>query len=487
MAGRAGGAEVSEGAWERLPTESAGTFFRRPGGPPTVLLIPGLGCPATDCFTAAGSSALAGRRLMVWEPPGASHTPYDRAAHGDLPALVAFLAEALGAVREGADRPVVVGHSLGGLVGFLLAEEHPWKSWPRPATLKVGATRRPWTGWRRREPTGTTAARWYPCPARASGYADAAGSTSNSSVTVYQVDVFTRRLLAGNPAGVVPDATGLTPDTMQAIAREMALSETAFVLPADGDDHDFRVRFFTPATEVPSCGHATVATGHVLHRLGRMPKHGCTLSVPAGLMRLAVAKTREGDTTVTMHQNPPAFADPLGPEDAAALYDALGASPPNASAPWALPVQWVNTGNPKIVVPVADRAMLDALNPRMDALMDIHRRHPCGGYYVFTLADPDAGVTAHARMFAPQIGIPEDPVTGNGAGPLGAYLTLHGQVTDRDGSARVRVRQGEAMDRPGTVDVAVDVRDGRPVAVAITGNARVAFQASLALPDGARG
>lgn len=306
---------------------------------------------------------------------------------------------------------------------------------------------------------------------------DSDARTAGGSITIYQVDAFTRRLLSGNPAGVVPDAGGLTADTMQAVAREMALSETAFVFPPDGDDHDFRVRFFTPTTEVPSCGHATIATGHVLDRLGRMPAGGCTLSVPAGLMGLEVGETAEGERTVTMRQNPPAFADPLPQDGARAIRNALGAPDDHE-----LPVQRVDTGNSKILVPVADRVTLDALKPRLDALDEISREHPSGGYYVFTLKDPDPGGTAHARMFAPQIGIAEDPVTGNGAGPLGAYLTLHGKVPVENGVSRITVHQGEAMGRPGTVEVAVATRRGRPAAVSITGHARIVFQAEMKLP-----
>ncbi|MHC2569813.1 PhzF family phenazine biosynthesis isomerase [Rhizobium leguminosarum] len=80
---------------------------------------------------------------------------------------------------------------------------------------------------------------------------------------IYQVDAFTTQPFKGNPAGVVPDATGLGPADMQAIARELNLSETAFVFPSEGHDHDLRVRFFTPRAEVPICGHATIATHSV--------------------------------------------------------------------------------------------------------------------------------------------------------------------------------------------------------------------------------
>ena len=97
------------------------------------------------------------------------------------------------------------------------------------------------------------------------------------SYAVYQVDAFTKEKLSGNPAGVVLDARGLTDEEMRRIARELNNSETAFILPGKPGEYDVQVRFFTPAKEVPVCGHATIASHYVRamhHRLSLCPGHG---------------------------------------------------------------------------------------------------------------------------------------------------------------------------------------------------------------------
>ncbi len=105
---------------------------------------------------------------------------------------------------------------------------------------------------------------------------------------LYQVDAFTTEKFAGNPAGVVPDASGLSDGEMEAIAREMNNSETAFILPPESSDHEVRVRFFTPTTEVPSCGHATIAAHYV--RAVEHSLDSCTVihKIGAGILPVGV-------------------------------------------------------------------------------------------------------------------------------------------------------------------------------------------------------
>ena len=130
------------------------------------------------------------------------------------------------------------------------------------------------------------------------------------SVTLFQVDAFTDKAFMGNPAGVVLDAEGLTDAEMQLLARELNNSETTFVLPPVGADHDMVVRFFTPKCEVPVGGHATIATHHILWQQGRMNgRNESRQKCGAGILRIHFEEHKEG-RMVLMDQAPPVF----GPE-----------------------------------------------------------------------------------------------------------------------------------------------------------------------------
>jgi PhzF family phenazine biosynthesis protein len=295
-------------------------------------------------------------------------------------------------------------------------------------------------------------------------------------VIVYQVDAFTRERFEGNPAGVVLDADYLTATQMQAIARELNNSETAFVLEPDAEDHDLRIRFFTPTVEVPSCGHATIAAHVVRATVLNLPPQRLSHKLGIGVLPVDIDRSLAG-YRVTMTQRQPAFRVPYGETQRDLVLGALRIT--EAEVDPRCPVQWVDTGNSKILVGVRDRGILNGLAPDMSRLREVNEVLPCGGVFVFTLADHDPDVRAHARMFAPQIGIDEDPVTGNGNGPLGAYLVAHSLI-DHDGlRVTFRSRQGEAMGRPGTVDVHVEISNGMPEAVSITGEAVIVFRAEL--------
>lgn len=300
------------------------------------------------------------------------------------------------------------------------------------------------------------------------------------SYRIYQVDAFTRTRYAGNPAGVVPDADGLSETQMQAIARELNNSETAFILRPEADDHDVRVRFFTPTTEVPVCGHATIAA-HYVRAIEGQATHGVARQLTgAGVLPVEIQPVADGDFRIWMHQRPPSFGPALSVAARRALLAALGIDEPELAKG---PVEVVSTGHAKVMVPLRDRTVLDQLAPDLVALAALSREIGCNGYHLFTLADPAPGVLAHARMFAPAIGIPEDPVTGNGNGPLGAYLVRHRLVPLVHGQTlfSCTMRQGEAMGRPGQVrvEVALEPDSLAPRAVRIGGDAVIAFRAEL--------
>ena len=122
---------------------------------------------------------------------------------------------------------------------------------------------------------------------------------------------------------------------------------------------------------------------------------------------------------------------------------------------------------------------MNSLTPDLSRLVNISRMIGCNGYFVFTFDSDDVDILTCGRMFAPAIGIPEDPVTGNANGPLGAYLVHHRILEPSNGSVTFKGKQGEAIERPGIVTVTVQVKDGKPSKVQVGGYAVVAFKTEI--------
>jgi PhzF family phenazine biosynthesis protein len=296
---------------------------------------------------------------------------------------------------------------------------------------------------------------------------------------LYQVDAFTTTALTGNPAGVVLSAQGMTDTQMLAVARELNNSETAFVLPADGPDHDVRVRFFTPTTEVPTCGHATVAAHFARAAEYGLPSGPIVQKTGGGLLqRVEILRTADR-VGIGMHQGVAAFGPNLDSDQVDRLLAALGATRSDLAGGG--PVQVVSTGHSKVLIELRRRAAVDQLHPNLTVLSALSHEVNCNGFFVFTRDTGHARLLTWARMFAPAIGIPEDPVTGNGHGPLGAYLLRHGLVSAPDGELRFTGRQGEAMRRPGEVRVTVRKRPDNEILASIAGDAVTVFRTELHL------
>lgn len=296
--------------------------------------------------------------------------------------------------------------------------------------------------------------------------------------TIYQVDSFTKQLFTGNPAGVVLEADGLTDIEMQQIAREMNNSETAFVLSPAAADHDLWIRYFTPLTEVPLCGHATIAAHYVRAVKEQISTSSLLQKTGVGILPLEIKKDQEG-YEIIMTQGDLEFSDPLRSQYRVELLAGLGLMEGDLDA--RCPVQIVSAGHSKVMIGVRARECLDSLEPDSEVLRRLSKAIGCNGYFVFTF-DSSEGHLTHGRMFAPAIGIAEDPVTGNANGPLGGYL-VHNKLVDHVdiGVFEFRGRQGEAMGRPGVVRVMVDIADGKPVRTRVAGRAVIVFETELVL------
>lgn len=219
-----------------------------------------------------------------------------------------------------------------------------------------------------------------------------------------QVDVFTQHPLEGNPLAVFVNGNGLTTERMQAIAREMNLSETTFIFSPEDSESDARVRIFTPLEELPFAGHPTIGTAYVLAE--RTGKRELRLHEDLGIIAVRV----EDDGRLFMRFPPPRIERTF--DEAAPILDALGLHE-GALLPGAA-VQVAGSGVPFLYVPLRDAAAVDA------AQLDAAAMLGAAGDYareVFVYA-PNGRNRLYSRMFAPLIGIPEDPATGGASGPL---------------------------------------------------------------------
>jgi len=288
-----------------------------------------------------------------------------------------------------------------------------------------------------------------------------------------QVDVFTDRPFGGNPLAVFPEAEGLTTKEMQRLAREMNLSETTFVLPPQASGADFKVRIFTPAAELPFAGHPVVGTHWVLAHLGRVelrePVTQVCFELGVGVLPADLYVADGRVVRVVMTQGRPTFHAVL--EDVTDLTAGLGL-PPEAIIETGLPVQVVSTGLPQMMAPVRSLAEVQALDAGQLNVAVLNRACRVVGTecaMVFTLETERPEATVHVRMFAPLLGVPEDPATGSANGALGAYLVYHQAVPITKPTTHILSEQGAEMGRPSTLYVEVDSAGDEITAVRVGG------------------
>jgi PhzF family phenazine biosynthesis protein len=295
---------------------------------------------------------------------------------------------------------------------------------------------------------------------------------------VYQVDSFTTEKFAGNPAGVVLNADGLSEKQMLSIARELNNSETAFIFAPEGSNHDLRIRYFTPTVEVPICGHATIAAHYVRAIVNQLASSTVIQKINIGILPVEIIKEEKG-YLIVMTQGKIEFSTPFTGQEYNSIVAALGLD--NEDLDQRCPIQIVSTGHSKVMIGIKSRKKLDSLRPDMIALSKLSTLIGCNGYFVFTFDSEMPGILTHGRMFAPAIGIAEDPVTGNANGPLGAYLVKHDLVKHNGSSFSFKGEQGTAIGRSGIVEVQVKIEKGAPEEVKIGGRAVILFQTTIEL------
>jgi trans-2,3-dihydro-3-hydroxyanthranilate isomerase len=287
------------------------------------------------------------------------------------------------------------------------------------------------------------------------------------------VDVFTTTPFGGNPLAVfLPESDDLPDETtMQLIAKEMNLSETTFVLPSDHPGCDVRVRIFTPKVELPMAGHPTVGTAFVLAHIGQVASPSdVTFEEGVGPIPVEVVPDAAGQITATMDQLLPTFGEIW--ENHADVAELVGLTTDDLLGDY--PLQEVSTGVPFLYIPVKDIDALGRARLRYD-LWEANYRERLHEIFLFT---PAGAQTVRSRMFAPGMGIPEDPATGAASGPLGAYLVEYGLAQP----GAILSQQGVEMGRPSEIRITIEKNDDAYSRVRVGGNSVYMGQGTLHVP-----
>ncbi len=293
---------------------------------------------------------------------------------------------------------------------------------------------------------------------------------------IYQIDSFTKEKFKGNPAGVVVNADGLTDAQMQLIARELNNSETAFLFSSEDYDCDGVIRYFTPTTEVPTCGHATIAAMYAKALEDNLAPRVLRIKTKIGILPFEIIR-ENGDYQVIMTQGEFTLGSKFDNETTQKLLTALGIDYSDLNEK--CPIQIASTGHSKVMIGIKNKKKLNELTPNLSKLADLSKEIDCNGYFVFTFDSDDKKILTNGRMFAPAIGISEDPVTGNANGPLGGYLIQNKIVDYNNGKFEFNGKQGEKMDRIGVVKVTVKIENEKPSLVQIKGCATVIFKTEM--------
>lgn len=291
-------------------------------------------------------------------------------------------------------------------------------------------------------------------------------------------------MFGGNQLAVFPDAPRLETRVMQAIARELNLSETVFVFPPDDPAHTRRLRIFTPGSELPFAGHPTVGAAFVLASIGQIPlgPSGASIVFEEGVGPVPVGiRARDGRPDfceLTAARLPEDGPEPPPLADIAA---ALSLRPDQLRADERY-ARGVSCGVPYLFVPLRDRAALAAARIDMAAWERSLARWWAPAVFLFVETGGAEGVDFRARMFAPGVGIAEDPATGSAAAAFAGYLA--GRDGPDAGTLRWVVEQGVEMGRPSRLHVTCERAGGRVSAVRVGGSSVLVSEGRLMLPVG---
>jgi len=287
------------------------------------------------------------------------------------------------------------------------------------------------------------------------------------------LDVFTNRRFAGNPLAVVLDAEGLDTGAMQAIAREFNLSETVFVLPAAQASNRARLCIFTPAAELPFAGHPTVGTAVLLGQVDGACGGEMILEEGVGDVRCRVepADAERGRAKFDL----PLLPEEIGPiRDRDGIASALGLAPHEIGFGNFVPSCW-SVGVRLALIPLRDLDLVRRCRVEGSSwkAIEVHAR----GAFVFCRETVEQGHAFHARMFAPGLGVAEDPATGAAAAAFAGVLADSAGFAD--GEHDFTIEQGYEMGRPSLIELSISIRQGKLMSAAIAGEAVLVAEGTI--------
>lgn len=267
-------------------------------------------------------------------------------------------------------------------------------------------------------------------------------------INIYQVDAFTDKIFGGNPAAVVPDARGLTDMDMQNIAMEMNLSETAFVIPIDSEN--YKLRFFTPVSEVDLCGHATIASFYTLAYKGYIPsvKNGIKKvyqQTKAGKLSVEIFFKNGEVEKVWMEQTIPEELNEIKDINPLLEYLNIKVEDIGIDENFIHP-KIISTGLADIIVPLKKKNILDSLDVDLKGLSLLSEELGVTGVHVFYLPNKDSDIV-FTRNFAPLVGINEEAATGTSNGAL-MYFLKNGEYIEKN---EIISYQGQNLNRPSKI------------------------------------
>ena len=294
-------------------------------------------------------------------------------------------------------------------------------------------------------------------------------------------DVFTDTRFGGNQLAVFPDAREIRADLMQQIAREFNYSETTFVLPPDDPSHTAKVRIFTPGGELQFAGHPTVGTAHVLASIGVVPLKGAetriVLEEGVGPVPVVIRATNGKPTFAQLSAAKlPEVGPPPPPRETLAAMLSLTAADVLGGV---MSAAAVSCGTPFLFIPLRDRAAVGRSRLKIDLWEAALSGYLTNKVMVFAMDGELPGSDVRARMYAPGIGVHEDPATGSACVALGGYLA--DRNPQLDGTLRWIVEQGFEMGRPSILEVEADKKAGKVTAARVGGKTVLVCEGTMTL------
>ena len=292
------------------------------------------------------------------------------------------------------------------------------------------------------------------------------------------IDVFTSEPFGGNPLAVFDMADDLNAEQMQKIAKELNLSESVF-LHKSNQDADVKMRIFTPGMELPTAGHPTIGTAFYLLKVKHIqPKKEKELIIEQniGAIKVRYEKEEESIHKILMEQPLPKFQQSFTDRKLVGSLLSIGENEIEAD----IPCRIVNCGNPFLIVPIKTLKSIQTLKLNTAFFTEILDEIFVTGIIAFCMETKNPAYLTHSRMFAPHIGVPEDPATGSAHGPLAAYLHHYNMA---DLSKLCVGEQGYEMGRPSQIKMQIGQENGKISKVLVGGNCVLMGNGEIRIPD----